>query len=46
MSVTWPPPRNIRKGKTGTIFHVIASDRLVSDTLYLQYKMKILKTFV
>ena len=34
---------NTKKGITGTIFHCITSDRLVSDTLYLQYEMKILK---
>ena len=35
--------KNTKKGLTGTIFHCITSDRLVGDTLYLQYKMKILK---
>ena len=32
-----------KKWIAGTIFHCATSDRLVSDTLYLQYKMKILK---
>ena len=35
--------KNTKKGLTGTIFHCITSDRHVSDTLYLQYEMKILK---
>ena len=43
MSLTWPPPRKSKKGIAGTIFHCATSDRLVSDTLYLQYEMKILK---
>ena len=35
--------KNTKKGLTGTFFHCITSDRLVGDTLYLQYEMKILK---
>ena len=35
--------KNTKKGITGTFFRCKTCDRHVSDTLYLQYEMKILK---
>ena len=48
MSLTWPPSRERQKRNNRNNFSLHNLDRLVSDTLYLQYEMKISKkkTFV